>query len=84
MNALSTKKDPNDPCDAEYTVGMSHEQIDAYHARRAAIRLLTGYVKPRVEYDVLSIILSIIGCTIAVGAFLYVNCMVLIILFGGK
>ena len=77
------KHDPNDPCDAEYTVGMSHEQIDAYHARRAAIRLLAGYVKPRVEstlYDVL----SIIGCTIAVGAFLYVNCMVLIILFGGK
>ena len=84
MNALSTKKDPNDPCDAEYTVGMrSHEQIDAYHARRAAIRLLAGYVKPRVDstlYDVL----SIIGCTVVFGAFGYVICMVLIILFGGK
>ncbi len=75
--------DPNDPCDAEYTVGMGYEQIRVYHERRAAIRLLAGYVKPRIESTLYNV-LSIIGCTIAVGAFLYVNCMVLIILFGGK
>ena len=83
MNALSTKKDPNDPCDAEYTVGMNYDQIRVYHEQRAAIRLLAGYVKPRVEstlYDVL----SIIGCTVVVGAFGYVICMVFSILFGGK